>query len=106
MSVEPYRQSIRDLDLAIELGTTRVPGDGRFYVLLRGKVLGSHRTLKQAQAQYKEILTRQHWKPEPMETTRVDPSSEAVERYMDALEEYWSTSHGYRRRGGKTMYRS
>lgn len=102
--MEPYRQGIRELDLAIERGTTRVPPDGRFYVILKGEVLGSHRTLKQARAQYKDILTRQDWTPEAEETDPV--RNEAVEHYMDALEQYWSSSHAHRRRGGKTMYRS
>ncbi len=104
--MEPYRQSIAAVGLAIERGTAAVPDDGYFYVLFAGQVQGRYRTLKQAQAQYREILSNQDWKPKPLSPGPVDSSTEAVERYMDALEAYWADAHSHRRRGGKTMYRS
>ena len=104
--MEPYRQSIAAVGLAIERGTPAVPDDGYFYVLFAGQVQGRYRTLKQAQAQYREILSNQDWKPKPLLPAPANSSTEAVERYMDALEVYWADAHSHRRRGGKSMYRS
>jgi hypothetical protein len=104
--MEPYRQAFPSLGLAIERGTPRVPSDGHYYVLFQGEVQGRHRSLKQAQAQYRTIFSRQDWKPEPVERAPVNPALQAVERYMDALEDYWGSASEHRRRGGKTMYRS
>jgi hypothetical protein len=104
--MEPYRQVIAVLDLAIERGTKRVPGDGYFYVVLKGEILGRYRTLKAALQRYKGILSEHGWKPEPAGARPVDPATQAVERYMDSLETYWDSAHQHRRRGGKTMYRS
>lgn len=105
--MEPYRQSIASLGLAIERGTPAVPGDGYFYVLFAGQIQGRHRTLKKAQAQYSAIMAGQGWRPDPPPTTAdANAEPEAVKRYMDELETYWSDAHGHRRRGGKSMYRS
>lgn len=104
--MEAYRQSIPGLGPAIERGTSRVPDDGYFYVLLAGELQGRHRTLKQAQLQYKRLIVAEGWKPEPAESGRTDPAREGVERYMDSLEDYWNEAQSHRRRGGKTMYRS
>jgi hypothetical protein len=104
--MEPYRQSIAAVGLAIERGTPAVPDDGYFYVLFAGQIQGRYRTLKQAQAQYREILSNQDWKPEPVPAAPANPATEAVERYMDSLEAYWANAHSHRHRGGKSMYRS
>jgi hypothetical protein len=88
----------------LERNTGAVPDDSYFYVLLKGEVVGRHRTLKQATRQYKEIVSGSGWKPDGLKPG--DPAKEAVERYLDDLAEYWGTSHTHRRRGGKSMYRS
>jgi len=104
--MEPYRQAIPDLALSIERGTPRVPSDGYYHVLFSGRSQGRYRSLKQAQAQYRKILAGLDWKPEPLEKRSVNPEAEAVEKYMDSLEDYWGAAHGHRHRGGKSMYRS
>lgn len=104
--MERYRQAIPDLELAVERGTPRVPDDGYFYVLFKGETRGRHRTLKKTQTQYREIAARQHWKPAQHVGKGPDPAAEAIERYMDSLEAYWTDAPKHRRRGGKTMYRS
>lgn len=105
-SMEPYRQAVPTIGLSLERDTARVPSDGYYYVLLNGEVKGRHRSLRQAQSQYKEFLAESGWKPPDLKRTRMDPAREAVERYMDGLEDYWSSAHKHTRRGGKTMYRS
>ena len=104
--MEPYRQAIADLSLSLERGTARVPGDGYYYIVLRGEVQGRFRTLRQAQVKYKELVATTGYKPKPNERPKRTPAEQAVERYMDELEAYWGSSHKHARRGGKTMYRS
>lgn len=104
--MEPYRQTIPAISLSLERYTAAVPDDGYYYVLKDGRVEGRFRTLRQAQARYKELLAASGYQPPPVEAKEVDPAKEAVERYMDELEAYWGDSHKHARRGGKTMYRS
>ena len=104
--MESYRQAIVAVNLSIERCTAAVPSDGYYYVLKDGKVEGRFRSLKQAQAKYKELLAASGYQPPCKIATGVDPDREAVERYMDELEAYWIDSHRHSRRGGKTMYRS
>ncbi len=104
--MEPYKQSFPALGLSIERNTPSVPADGRYYVVLNGELKGQHRGLKQAQAQYKRFVADSGWKPPSEGLNARDPSREAVDRYLDQLEDYWSSAHKHARRGGKTMYRS
>jgi hypothetical protein len=101
-----YRQAVPAIQLSLERLTAAVPDDGYYYVLKDGKVEGRFRSLKRAQARYKELLAASDYEPPPVERKKADPSKEAVERYMDELEDHWADSHKYTRRGGKTMYRS
>lgn len=50
-----YRQSLDDYGLSLEQGTSKVPADGYFYVLLNGEIEGRFRSLKQAQKKFKEL---------------------------------------------------
>ncbi len=105
--MDPYRQSIAAVGLAIECGTSAVPDDGHFYVVFAGQIQGRHRTLRKAQVQYNAIMAHQDWRPHPLPTTAdANAEPEAVKRYMDELEAYWAGAHRHRRRGGKSMYRS
>ncbi len=104
--MEPYRQAVPTIGLSIERNTGRVPSDGYYYVLLNGEVKGRYRSLRQAQSQYKQLLVESGWSPAPAKPASVDLAREAIERYMDDLDAYWSSSHKHTHRGGKTMYRS
>ncbi|OGO49396.1 MAG: hypothetical protein A2148_06835 [Chloroflexi bacterium RBG_16_68_14] len=104
--MEPYRQAVPAIGLSLERNTGRVPGDGYYYVLFNGEVKGRYRSLRQAQAQYKQLFANSGWTPDPTEAASVDVATETVERYMNELEDYWSNAHKHARRGGKTMYRS
>ena len=104
--MELYKQSIAAIGLSLERATPSVPADGYFYVLLGGEIKGRHRTLKQAKEQYKSLLDESGWTPPPAPERKTDQPREVVERYMDELEDYWSSAHKHSRRGGKTMYRS
>lgn len=68
--------------------------------------MGKHKTLKQATAQFRQTLNDLGWKPELRAVKPFDPAVQAVEHYMDTLEDYWGDASKHRRRGGKSMYRS
>lgn len=104
--MDPYKQAVPAIDLSLERGTGRVPRDGNYYVILDGQIQGRHRGLRQAQRQYKQLLADSGWKPDSQQSPKENRSPEAVERYMDELEAYWSSSHKHTRRGGSAMYRS
>jgi hypothetical protein len=104
--MQSYRQSIPAIGLSLERATAGVPDDGWFYVILNGEVKGRFRAMKQALALYKSLLKDSGYTPPQSDSRKVDPASEAVERYMDELQTYWGDSHRHARRGGKTMYRS
>ena len=95
-----YRQSIPDLDLSIERLTEVVPDDGKFYVIHSGEILGSYRTLKQAQTVFRQIVLESSYKPSPAESGKT-PSEMLTERYMESKDFYWSDSHKHRGGGGR-----
>jgi len=103
--MESYKQSIAAIGLSLERATADVPNDGHFYVLLAGEVKGRFRAMRRALALYKSLLEQSGYTPPSPGDRKADPAREAVERYMDELEAYWSDSHRHARRGGKTMYR-
>ena len=101
-----YKQGIPCSGVSLERGTSRVPNDGRFYLLVNDEVREQFRTLGQAQVAYRALLKEIGYQPpSSSEGIRVDPARDAVERYADSLEEYWDEGHKFRRHGGKTMYR-
>jgi len=52
------------------------------------------------------LLDSSRYNPVARNGGKTDPAQEAIERYMDQLDAYWTDSHKHTRRGGKTMYRS
>jgi len=101
-----YRQAIPALELSIERCTPQVPDDGYYYVCFKGEIKGRHRSLRAALVQYRSIVAESGWRPDAPRKRKVHSAPEAVERYMDALEDYWSGAHVHRRRGGKARSRS
>ena len=66
----PYRQHLPDLDLSIERQTDAVPHDGAWYLLRDGEQLGRYRSLKAAQAAWKEVVRASGWAPQAREIDR------------------------------------
>ena len=98
-----FRQSVPDIALSIERRSSRVPDDGYFYVVLRNEIKGRFRTKAQATVLYRALLQDSGYKPAPIGAA-APSSSEAVERYLDEKEAYWSDSHRHTKRGGKGRY--
>ena len=62
---EPYRQFLPELELSLERGTDAVPDDGHLHLLRAGEELGRYRSLKSAQAAWREVVRESGWKPQP-----------------------------------------
>jgi hypothetical protein len=56
-----YKQAIPDLSLSIEKDTDAVLSDGKYHVLKYGGVIGSFRSLKQAQGLFKKAEEEWLW---------------------------------------------
>ena len=95
-----YRQYIPELNLSIERFTEEVPSDGKYHVLKKGELLGSFRSLKQAQTLFRELVQDSGYKPNPPESGKT-ASEVATERYMEAKDLYWADSYKYRGGGGR-----
>jgi hypothetical protein len=87
VSREPYRQVLPELDLSIERFTENVAMDGQWYLLRAGKELGRFRSLKAAQAAWREIVRETGWKPKPQ-----DVNPDEVRRREQV--ERWSRNRG------------
>lgn len=92
------------IGLSLERGTDRVPKDRYYYVLLGEEIQGRFRTKNLALKMYHTFLQDSGYTP-PAVQPGAGSRNEAVERYLEQLEEYWTESHRHTRRGGKSMYR-
>ena len=100
MNSDAYRQYIPAINLSIERFTEQVPNDGQYHVRNDGKIVGSFRSLKQAQAMFKELVQASGYKTSPPERGKT-ASEIMTERYMDAKDLYWANSHKHRSGGGR-----
>ena len=53
-----YKYGYDDIDLFVEEGTERVPNDGRFYFVLRGRVIEQEATLKRALGRLQQLRSK------------------------------------------------
>lgn len=82
VSREPYRQILPEIQLSIERFTERVPSDGGWYLLKAGETIGRFRSLKAAQAAWRETLRETGWKPKSREVDAADVQRrEQMERW-------------------------
>ncbi|MBI2954825.1 MAG: hypothetical protein HYY30_10965 [Chloroflexi bacterium] len=71
MSSREFRQSFPAANLSLERATENVPNDGRFHLMLNGKIVKSFRFEKAAQAEYR-ALRKAYLDEHPVEPARVD----------------------------------
>ena len=100
-SDEAYRQYVPGFDISIEKNTTSVPRDGKYYLVRDGQVVKAFRSLKQADAAFKEALAEAGYRPRPVEKQAKSTAEQDIERYLDAKDLYWGESYKYRSKGGK-----
>ena len=96
-----YKQYIPDLGLSIEKNTENVPQYGKYYLLREGQIVRAFRTLKKAEAAFRETLAEVGYAPKPAEKQAKSAAEQNLERYLDAKDRYWAESHKYRGKGGK-----
>ena len=95
-----YRQSLPALNLSIERRTEQAPSDGQYHVIKDGELLGSFRSLKQAQKLFRSIIEESGYRPSPQEAGKT-VSEMMTDRYLESKDLYWSDSHKYRGGGGR-----
>ena len=100
MTTRYYRQFIPDLALSIERATGEVPDDGKYHVLHDGASVGAFRSLKAAQVEFRRIVEESGYRPAPPDSGKTT-SEMMTDRYMEAKDLYWASSHRYRQRGGQ-----
>jgi hypothetical protein len=100
MDSESYRQYIPGLNPSIEHHTQWVPDDGKYHVLRDGEILRSFRSLKQAQALYREIIHDSGYKSTPPANSKTE-SEIMTDRYLAAKDLYWADSYKHRGGGGQ-----
>jgi hypothetical protein len=100
-SRDAYTQRLPALKLALERHTDAVPHDGHCYLLRDGQQVGRFKSLKSAQAAWRDVVEESGWTPP---TRDLDPKEylvrEATMRENERFHEYWGSSHKFRVRGG------
>ena len=102
--VESYRQYVPNGGVSLERNTTHVPCDNRYYLLHGHRVIAVFTSLKKAQARFHEVLRESGFQAQAPEPPKVDFAELAIQRYLDAKEEYWASSHKFRS-GGRLINR-
>jgi len=83
MASKQFRQSFPAAGVSLERGTENVPDDGRFHLVVDGKVAESFRSEKQAQQRYQE-LRQAYLSEHPIE--KVKPNfNEMMQRELETL---------------------
>lgn len=85
-------------DVSLERETENVPHDGRFHVLVSGKIVKSLRSQKGALQAYKEAIKATGKTPPPKENESSSAQALQAEEnqrqfYLSAT--YWAVSHDY-----------
>lgn len=86
---DAYVQLLPALGLSIERYTERVPGDGGWYLMHGGELLGRFRNLKQAQSAYADAIATTGWTPPKREADPDLVAKDAQRRNDEAFFEYW-----------------
>lgn len=93
-------QYVPEIKLSIERGTARCTPDNKFHVIREEKVIGSFRTLKQAQEVFQKLLVESGYRPKLQSNRQVTPGEEAIEKYMIAKDIFWAEGPKFRKKGG------
>jgi hypothetical protein len=97
----PYRHYIPKLNLSIERYTSRVPKDGKFYVICEGQLIMGFHSLKKAEEKFRKLVKESGYKPEVPTGQRSSASDESIERYLMAKDLFWAEGPKYRKKGGR-----
>lgn len=98
---ESYKHFVPGAGLSIERYTEAVPKDGKYYLLRDGEITHVFKSLKPAERKFRQMLKEMDYTPEPVAAGTRTQGEMHVERYLDAKDMFWATSHQHRARGGR-----
>src|SRR2546429_7683666 len=106
MAVSRFKQGVPTLQLSMERGTSEVPSDGRYYVLLQGKILFSsvsQRKALQFYGQERNKLYELYGRPKsPAIDRKRWLQDQRVTSDIQAMRSEWLKAHGAKvKKGGK-----
>ena len=84
-----YRHSIPKLGFSIERYTDLVPGDGRFYVLHKGKIVKSYRSRSKAEEYLYQFVKESEYELKSVPIKIVDALNEDTSRYFRKKSTLW-----------------
>lgn len=102
-----YRQYISEIGLSLEQNTPSTPQDGKYYLILKDRILGSYNSQKRATEAYKKMREKLGYKALKTQTKTERKQviqAEDMERFFERYNRYWGSSHTFRK-GGKLANR-
>lgn len=96
-----YRQYIPEIKLSLEKGTSRVPEDGRYYIVRDGCIIGIFTSLKRGEERFKQLVAESGYKPNSSQDEKPGSGDESMERYLLAKAIFWAEGPKYKKKGGK-----
>jgi hypothetical protein len=108
-----YRQYISEIGLSLEQDTPSTPKDGKYYLIVNGRILGSYNSQKRATEAYKKMREKLGYKSgvhskalkTQTKTERKEViQAEDMDRFFERYDRYWGSSHTFRK-GGKLVNR-
>lgn len=102
----PYRQTNLKANVAIERGTPTVPNDGKYHLLVEGKLVSSHKTLKHAKDAYEKELASRNISTQVTEITMTETAKKALLKDMNCNSYQADTSNAIKvpKRSGARRY--
>jgi len=92
-----HKQGIPDIDLFVEQDTERTPEPQKFYIIHKGQILGSYRSIKAAITKYNEVKKETGYIPPSVANSKSEGLADAItEEWMNRTELYWSKSTSFR----------
>ena len=100
-----FKQTILGFNIVIEKNTPNVPKDGRYYIVLKNKIVYSSKVLKLAQSKFAALLKEMgysHHKKEERPT--IDDikdmlNKQRLDQLSKAYDDFWDNSYRFRKGG-------
>ena len=98
---ESFKQYIPDIGLSIEKNTENVPQDNKYYLIHKGKIIESFKTLKLAEVRFKEKVKEIGYKPKPVDKSAKSAAELNIETYLDSKDIFWAEGPRRGKSGGR-----
>jgi len=95
-----YRQLNERAGISIEQGTDKVPDDNKYHVIQDCKIVGSFRSLKQAEVVYRKLVTEKNLPP--LSTEKKPSKEELAKREWDLRSNKALLQEGWTPKGKKS----